>query len=378
MSRTAISPKVVDIETLVTPFTSGTWLDEHRVTTPLSPFERFSERRSSWRGPGADLVHVLIKTEDADIFGVGQTRGGSVVERLILDHLRPLLQGQDPREIRVLYEQITRATNPYAAGGVAAMAVSGVDLASWDLLARSLGTPLYRVLGGTSEPIPYYLTSAAASVTPMGDVFASAQNAPRLLKIAMPYGPADGIDGLQENLNALDVARSAVGPRTPLAVDCFMSWDLAYTVDFARRAADLGLAWIEEPLPPHAVDELATLRRLISPVRVAAGEHLFEPSTVYAYLERGAVDVLQIDVTWCGGLHAALAIGFAAVSRGVTFAPHSSGMQPWAVHLLSTFGPLGLAEVLADVTPRLDPATPPTPSDGPGVGLDPRELGFSL
>jgi L-rhamnonate dehydratase len=363
----ATRPRVTDVDTLVVPFSSGTWLDETRVTTPLAGYPRFGERRSSWRGPGADTVYVLVRTEDADVFGVGQTRGGSVVERLILDHLRPLLRGQDVREVRLRYEELTRAAMPYAAGAVGAMAVSAVELACWDLLARSLDAPLYRVLGGAAAPIPYYLTSAATTAPPAGS--------PQALKIALPSGPLDGASGMRENVAVLASARASVGPDLPLAVDCFMSWDVPYTVDFVRRTADLGLYWIEEPLPPDAVDDHVTLRRLISPVRVAAGEHLFTPSAAYAYLDRGAVDVLQVDLTWCGGIHVGLALAAAALSRGVTFAPHSSGTQPWAVHLLSTLGPLGLAEVLTGV-PHPSCGIPPVPTDSPGVGIDPVDLGF--
>lgn len=363
------SMKIADIETIVTPFSTGTWLDNKRVATPLGPFERFSQSRGSWRGPGADLVHVLVRTDDAGVYGVGQTRGGCVVERLILDHLRPLLRGQDSRAIPVRYQEMARITAPYAAGGIGSMAVSAVELALWDLRARALGAPLYAVLGGTPQPIPYYVTCPAdGPARPPGA---------RVVKIAIPHGPCDGPAGLRANLDTLAAARAAIGPDIPLAIDCFMSWDLPYTVEFARAARDLDLLWIEEPLPAGALDELVTLRQLISPVRVAAGEHLFEPSTVYAYLQRRAIDVLQIDITWCGGIQAAQALAFAAIAGGVWFAPHTGGTQPWTVHLLSTLGPLGLAEVLADIPP-VGGTLPPAPTDAPGAGVDPCALGFTL
>jgi L-rhamnonate dehydratase len=363
--------KVTGIETRVTPFTKGTWLDDRRTSTPMTPFSRFSRARSSWRGPGADNLHVLVKTDNPDVFGVGQSRGGRVTERLVTDHLSFLLRGTEPREVRLRHEEMTRAVAPYAAGAVGSMALSAVELALWDLLARSLNVPLYRVLGGAAGPLPYYLTSP----DPGDAVGRAAAAAPRALKLPMPFGPPDGAEGMRENLLVLQAARASVGGDLPLAVDCFMSWDVAYTTEFARRAAPLGLAWIEEPLPPVDVDALVTLRRLISPVQVAAGEHLFGLPAIHAHLERGAVDILQIDVTWCGGLSVALAAASAAVSRGVTFAPHTSGTQPWAVHLLATLGPLGLAEVLASLTSEA--IDPPAPGSGPGVDLEPADLGFS-
>lgn len=365
--------KITRIETRVRPVTTGTWLDERRVSTPLSAFGRFAGRRSSWRGPGADQVSVLVRTGDPDVFGIGQTRGGQVTEQLITGHLDPLIRGQEPREVRLRTEEMTRATAPYGAGGIGSMATSAVELALWDLLARSLNAPLYQLLAGGAGPLPYYLTcDDPVAVSWPGGPDAAAQ--PRAVKIAMAYGPADGPAGLQENLRAVQAARENLPAGVPLAVDCFMSWDVPYAAAFARRAGDRGLDWIEEPLPPHAVDEHARLRQLIAPVRVAAGEHLFGPAAIYAYLERGAVDLLQVDVTWCGGLAVAQTAASAAVTRGVGFAPHAGGTQPWTLHLLSTLGPLGLAEVLAGLP--MAAAVPPCPGDQPGVGLDPRDAGF--
>jgi L-rhamnonate dehydratase len=368
--------KVTGIGTVVTPFTAGTWLDDRRVSSPMTPFSRFSQARSSWRGPGADNVHVLVRTDSPDVFGVGLSRGGRVTQRIITDHLRFLLEGTEPREIRLRHEEMTRAIAPYAAGAAGSMAVSALELALWDLLARSLNVPLYRILGGAAQPLPYYLTSPG----PGGAIAVESSAGPKALKLPMPCGPPDGAEGMRENVLTLRAARESVGGDLPLAVDCFMSWDVPYATEFARRAEPFGLAWIEEPLPPDAVDALASLRRLISPVRVASGEHLFGLPAMYAYLEREAVDVLQIDVTWCGGLSVAQAAASAAISRGVTFAPHASGTQPWAVHLLSTLGPLGLAEVLAGITPgdiAPDRIAPPVPAERPGVGIEPADLGFA-
>lgn len=371
--------RITSVETRVTGFSGGKWLDEDRVSTPFNAFPRFSERRSSWRGPGADLVYVLVRTDDPQVFGVGQSRGGTVTERLILDHLAALLVGQDPRPVRVRYEEMSRAVLPYADGGIGAMATAAVELALWDLLARSLGAPLYQVLGGERASLPYYVTCASADVLPalFKGTESSVTRAIEAVKLPVAYGPPAGFAGMQANLERLEQARSVLGTDVPLAIDCFMSWDLAYTVEFARRAADLGLAWIEEPLHPHAVAEHAELRRLISPIRVATGEHIYQPALAHAYLQQRAVDVFQLDLTWCGGLHVGQALAAAATTHNVRFAPHSAGLQPWAVHLLSTLGPLGLAEVLVGVTGTTLPSGV-EPSSEPGVGIDPRSLGFEL
>jgi L-rhamnonate dehydratase len=370
---------VTGVDAIVRPFSTGTWLDEQQVTTPMAPFARFRERRSSWRGPGADAVYVLVTTDDADVFGVGQTRGGSVVRQLVVDHLRSLLVGQNPLEIAIRHEEMKRASGPYAQGGVGSMAVSAVELALWDLLARANDVPLYRMLGGSSGPLPYYVTVGPGAVAPLESMSTVAEP-PLAVKVAAPCGPTDGAEGMRRNIQTVMKLRDVVGPTLPIAIDCFMSWNLSYTLDFVRQTADLGVAWIEEPLPVSAVAEHAVLRTLAAPTRIAAGEHVFDPALAYDYLEQRAVDILQLDVTWCGGIRTAAALGFAAVQREVVFAPHSSGIQPWAIHLLSAFGPAGLAEVIADVGAAASsdqPWTPPAPGDQPGVGVEPASVGFA-
>lgn len=377
-SRT--TPTVTGVEAIVKPFSTGTWLDEQQVATPMAPFPRFRERRSSWRGPGADAVYVLVTTDVEGVFGVGQTRGGSVVRQLVVDHLRPLLIGQNPLEIAIRHEEMTRASGPYAQGGVGSMGVSAVELALWDLLARVNSVPLYRVLGGSGGPLPYYVTVGPGASGAWLKSMAAVTSPPQAVKVAAPCGPVDGPAGMHRNIETVTKLRELVGPTLPIAVDCFMSWNVGYALDFARQTADLGVGWIEEPLPVSAVADHALLRTLAAPMRVAAGEHIFDPALAYRYLEQRAVDILQLDVTWCGGIRTAAALGFAAVQRDVVFAPHSSGIQPWAIHLLSTFGPTGVAEVIADVGAAASsdqPWTPPAPGDQPGVGVEPASVGFA-
>jgi L-rhamnonate dehydratase len=380
-SARTTTPVATGVEAIVKPFSTGTWLDEQQVATPLAPFPRFRAHRSSWRGPGADAVYVLITTDVDGVFGVGQTRGGSVVRQLVVDHLRPLLIGQNPLEIGIRHEEMTRASQPYARGGVGSMAVSAVELALWDLSARAIGLPLYRLLGGSTTPLPYYVTIGPDEPDDSLASIPAAADPPQAVKVAMPYAPRDGAEGMRRNIETVAKLRDIVGPAVPIAVDCFMSWNLGYTLDFARQARPFGLGWIEEPLPVTAVSDHALLRNLAAPVQIAAGEHIFDPALAYHYLEQHAIDILQLDVTWCGGIRTAAALGFAALQVGVVFAPHASGIQPWATHLLSTFGPTGLAEVIADVGAAASSGqrwSAPVARDLPGVGIDPVSLGFIL
>lgn len=300
---------------------------------------------------------------------MGQARGGSVAAALVEDHLAPLLIGQDVREVQRLTAELTPASAPYAAGGAQSMATSALELALWDAAARAAGQPLFRLLGGTPGPLPYYLTAAHPEVELPARLLEDAA----CVKVPMPFGPADGIRSIPKNVEVLANLRDRVPADVPLAVDCFMSWDVPYAVAFARAAEALGLAWIEEPLAPDDVAGHRELRNAVTPVRVASGEHGFGLRAGLELVSGRAVDVLQTDITWCGGLSVALTLANVAAAHGVTFAPHASGIQPWAQHLLAACRPSGLAEILVGLDGN---AAVPAPSTTPGVAIDPAAVGF--
>ncbi len=362
--------QISNVVVTVAPFSSGTWLDESRVSTPMSRYPEFAERRSSWRGPGSDLVWVLVEADGGEVFGVGQSRGGAVTAALIEHHFRDLLLGRDPLELETRVEQLRRAALPYAAGGVLAMALSACELALWDLRARAAGVPLVTELGGNVHPLEHYLTCPAPELLDGIDAGLVATSA--TVKVPMQYGPADGPAGLRANLARLDDTRERVPDAVPLSVDCFMSWDLDYATAFLREAGDHSLGWIEEPLLPDDLAGYAELRRR-QPVPVAGGEHLFGLTEAERFLDADCVDVVQVDVTWCGGIGVARAVAALAAERGVTFAPHGAAMHAWAVHLLVSPGVEGLTEILVGLG---GPAAVPSVGAGPGVGIDPRAVGL--
>ncbi len=364
---------IVSVECSVRPFSRGTWLDDQKVASPMSLFPRFADSRSSWRGPGADLVTVLVRTSEDGLYGVGQTRGGTVVEAVIRDQFAPMLVGTEPGEITIRAEELRRAAAPFARGGVASLAVSAVELALWDVEARAARQPLARVLGGSEDvQLPTYVTCRAPEQLEV--LTKQAFELLLAVKVGIPYGPIDGPAGLQGNLDLLSAFRDRIPDKVPLAVDCFMGWDETYTVEFAARAAPLGLAWIEEPLPPEDVNGYARLRGRLGTIRLAAGEHLFGLSEGLRFLDAGCVDIIQPDVTWCGGIRVAATLAAVGQERGVIFAPHASGIQPWATHLLAASGPNVLAEVLLGLGDP--PILPVRPTKSVGAGVSPEPFGL--
>ena len=364
---------ITDISVISQSFSTDTWLDRQRVSTPMSVFPRFAERRSSWRGPGADLVSVWVQT-DGEAYGIGQTRGGAVTAAFIEHHLKPLLIGQDPRHVVRRTEEMRRAASPYARGGVLAMGTAAVELALWDLVARAMGAPLTALLGGHHEPLNYYLTCANPEAVATLDT--QLLDGAAAIKVPATYGPAFGRSGLESSIELITSLRRSLPSGLPIAIDCFMSWDLEFATRFALGTADLGVTWIEEPFSPNDLASYAELRRRVAPTRVAGGEHLFDLSEATTFMESACIDLLQTDLTWFGGLRNSLVVATAAEALGLIFAPHGGGLQPWAVHLVAACGPTALVEVMVGVTDHEVAA--PRASTEPGVGLTPDQVGFGV
>jgi L-rhamnonate dehydratase len=330
--------KITGIRTIVEPYTTGTWLDRAQVATPMFRFPRFGRARSAWRGPGADLVRVFVLTDEG-VAGTGECRGGVVAKAIIDSHLAALLRDQSPLDIESRWEEMWRALLPYGRRGVAVMALSGIDVALWDLLSKWAGQPLYRLLGGAAhESLPVYATHPDPERL-VAEGYAG-------LKIPMPCAAEDGKGGLTRNVETVAAARQAVGPDLDLMVDCFMSWDVAYTLRFAHATKEYDLRWIEEALPPDDYEGYARLRRDITWTQIATGEHEYTRWGFAPLLAAGGADVIQPDVTWAGGITEVRRIAAQAAARGVSVVPHAGALQPWAVHLMMVLPNCPLAETI--------------------------------
>src|SRR5690606_28739394 len=136
--------------------------------------------------------------------------------------------------------------------GLAIMAISTVDIALWDIVGKSLGQPLYRLLGGAvHDGLPTYSTG--------NDIETYKALGFRGFKLAMPHGPADGSDGIRKNIELIEWAREIVGPNADIMLDCYMAWNVEYTLRMSRLCEPLGVRWIEESLPPDDYDGYAEI-----------------------------------------------------------------------------------------------------------------------
>jgi L-alanine-DL-glutamate epimerase-like enolase superfamily enzyme len=136
------------------------------------------------------------------------------------------------------------------------------------------------------------------------------------------YGPSEGREGLRKNLEMIRTVRESVGSDVEIMFDAWNSFDVPYVQELARLSAAYRPWWFEEPVMPDMIDQYAELRRTVKGVAVAGGEHGYTRWGARTLLEAGAVDILQIDPVWAGGLTEMVKICALASARGIPVIPH--------------------------------------------------------
>ena len=155
----------------------------------------------------------------------------------------------------------------YGRTGVVINAISGVDLALWDIVGKALGMPVYKLLGGETKPrIPAYCTG--------NDIEQHIEFGFKRLKLAIPHGPADGREGMRKNIELVKRTREALGPDGDIMLDCWMAWTERYTLEMAEMVAPYRVYWMEEvPAAARLRGIRAAATQPIKSTRIVTGEH---------------------------------------------------------------------------------------------------------
>lgn len=268
----------------------------------------------------ADHTVVRIRTDEG-VTGIGETFrfAPRSMATIIEEVLAPMLIGQDPRRIEALWDRMYRQTFRFGRAGIVLHAISGVEVALWDILGKSLDQPVAALLGGATKPEITAYASLHKFTTPeeTADVaLAMLDRGYRVIKLH------------QRDLASVEAVRDAIGPDVRLMVDASGAWSLPEARRMAAAMNDLGVYWLEEPL--LNMDDyhgLASLRGHET-LRIAAGENEYTPSGFRALLEAGAVDVVQPDVIKAGGISATRKILAMAAANGVETCTHSFYFGP--------------------------------------------------
>jgi L-alanine-DL-glutamate epimerase-like enolase superfamily enzyme len=307
-----------------------------------------------------DITLVEVETEDG-LVGYGESKGavgstannGAVVASVERE-LRPLLLGEDAREINRLWELMYNGTRAHFAlergrgfpilgrRGVTISAMSGIDLALWDLLGKSLDVPVYQLLGGRCrDSLPAYASGGWADENGIGAQLRSYIDRGGFGAVKMRVGSMDGT--VERSIARVRAAREALGPEIGLMVDAHGTFSVREAQRFARAVEECHLAWFEEPV--NADDRAGAAEvRAATTIPIAAGESEFTRFDFRDLLEARAVDILQPDLGITGGLTEGLRIATLAGAYQKEVAPHL-----WGSALLFSAG-LHLAAVCPSCT----------------------------
>jgi len=304
----------------------GSWSTRGvEVANPMSIYPKYKPQRSLFYPDPAKLGEFTVEiSTDKGVkgYGSGGTAGGQIVE----GHLVKLLLGEDPFNVEKLWDIMWRSTMYYGRAGVVINAISGVDLALWDLIGNALGMPVYKLLGGeTKDRIPAYCTG--------NDVEQHIKFGYKGLKLAIPYGPADGIEGMRKNVDLVRRTRDALGPDGNIMLDCWMAFTERYTIELAAMVEPYRVYWMEECLQPHDYEGFGRLNAQIKSTRIVTGEHEY---TIYGFrqlLEHRSASIWQADIHWCGGLTELRRIASLAAAYDIPVIPHTGGNRD-SVHFL--------------------------------------------
>ena len=326
--------------------------------------------------PDYSAAYVVVRTDAPDgleghafVFTIGR---GNDVQVAALDALRGHLVGEDVEALladmgaasrRLVHDSQLRWLGPEK--GVMHMAIGAVVNALWDLRAKRAGLPLWQHLAGLSPEelvslVDFrYLSDAITPGESLAILRAAepgrGERAARLLEIGYPAytttpgwlgysdeklerlcreAVADGFPqiklkvgaDLADDVRRLRIARRAVGPGFPIAIDANQRWDVADAIEWVNALAEFEPAWIEEPTSPDDILGHAAIARGVAPVRVATGEHVQNRIVFKQLLQAGGMDVMQIDATRVGGVNENIANLLLAAKFGIPVCPHAGGV----------------------------------------------------
>jgi len=296
----------------------GAWSTQFvEVANPVSIYPEFKPRRELFGATNVPSFTVEVTT-DKGIKGYGN--GGPGGGQIVTGHLAKLMMGRDPFDIERNWDICWRATMSYGRMGVTMNAISGFDMALWDIVGKALNMPIYRLLGGeTKDRVPSYCTG--------NDIEQHVEFGYKMLKLAIPHGPASGRQGMKENVDLVKRARAALGPDGEIMLDCWMAWTERYTIEMAEMMAPYRVYWMEEVLQPHDYAGFGRLNTSIKSTRIATGEHEYGRYGFRYLLEANGASIWQPDIQWCGGLTELRRIAAMASAYDIPVIPHGGGLN---------------------------------------------------
>jgi len=258
----------------------------------------------------------------------------------ILKQLGPFLIGKNALSVEMLWDQLYRL-NRHSRAGHYMMALSAVDNALWDIRGRYFKQPVYQMLGGATRTEARVYGSCLGFSIEKGKAGLKAKSLFNQgflhQKWFLAYGPGSGNEGLRRNIELVEELRDALGFEADIMFDAFMGWDLPYAQKWAQEVETYRPFWIEEAFPPNRLDSFVQLSQSTT-IPVATGEHFYNRWEVVNFLEQNAIQIVQADPEWCGGVSELVKICHLASSFGAKVIPHGHNIHS-ALHVVLSQSP---------------------------------------
>lgn len=240
---------------------------------------------------------LVVEAECGSHRGVGYSYTAPAAARLVTDHLIDAVVGSDPMDVPGTWEEMVRSIRNLGRPGLVSSALAAMDNALWDLKARMLDLPLCRLLGMSRDRVPVYASGGFTSYDPstlQSQLSTWANEGFSMVKMKVGRYPED-------DFSRVALAREAVGDDVALFVDANGAYERKQALTMSRFLEDQGVSWFEEPVSSDDLTGLSLLRDAV-PMDVTAGEYGYDLFYFDDMIGAGAVDVLQVDVTRCGGI----------------------------------------------------------------------------
>ena len=364
--------------------TTAPRIPRQQVPDWVSPMMGYSEfSKADWSAPWGRTACVV--TAEDGTWGLGITTNSAPVNSIINDQFAPILIGQNCMATEKAWDMMQRATTAYGNVGLASYAISAVDNALWDLKGKLLGRPVYELLGGPQKDrIFCYASNTDTSYGVANSIDWFLELGFKAVKLFLPHGPNEGIEGLNKNIELVARTREQIGDDVELMLDAWISLNTEYVVRLSEALKPYRLKWLEDYLPPYDMDSYIKVRQRIPHQILATGEHWHTIHPFALAAGQGIVDIMQPDVAWVGGITAIVRICHIAEAHGLTVIAHGGMNYPYGQHLSYAMPAIAWGERSEGVSPPgvpleemiVLPGTPAikdgylTPSDAPGFGLE--------
>lgn len=290
-----------------------------------APVERPFTSSRGWLYTTRNTCLVEIETDDG-VVGWGECYGPSAVARAFIEsQLAGQIIGRDPFDVEVIWEHLYNRIKDYGQTGMAIAAISGIDIALWDIIGKVCGKPVHKLIGGAFRQDVQAYATGLYFIDMDRVVEESVEEAEKFVSqgfraIKMKIG----LGSLKKDIDRVAAVREAIGPDVRLMVDANHCYSVPNAIRIGRKLEELDIDWFEEPISPEDVDGYVEVTRALD-MAVAGGENDFTRWGFRDKIVRKAMDIVQPDVCAAGGLTECKKIAALAATHGVECVPHAWG-----------------------------------------------------